>query len=255
VYVAFPGAACPLVDGSAGEFRSIRARGVSPRWTFKDVFDADQPEERRALARSLFAATDAQYERCERASDRNLITFTQRFSHPSLRLGRRTMTLDRVTGRAQVEVKADRLPDFEPEIFYVGFYAPVEDAEPQASLAGQPFRPGLDNLPGTCRDFFCVDGWLRYGRDPAWLWFSRDTALVAVGRPRPSERAGELPGDRREFWAQVFDNTWDTNFDANAWGRMSFRFDLAAEAPARPGEMFEALATECVVLVNARDKV
>jgi len=253
VYVAFAGAK-PLVDGALANFRCIRAGGVSPRWTFKDVFNASEEEERLKYYRELFAETDAVYEQAARTEERGLIVFTQRFSHPSLRLGRRTIEIDCETERALVTVKADRLPDFTPEIFYVGFEATVGDDLPTASMTGQSFVPLQDNLPGTCRDFFAIDGWLRYGGQDNWCWFARDTSLVCIGKPRPSTRLEALPENKREFWAQVFDNTWDTNFNPNAWGRMVFRFDIMNDVPMEPGAMLEANAADAVVMLRTKNK-
>ena len=125
---------------------------------------------------------------------------------------------------------------------------------PEASLTGQPFRPFADALPGTCRDFFAIDGYLRYGEGAHWSWFARDSALVCVGPPRPCARSEAPPDDPREFWAQVLDNTWDTNFDPAPHGRMLFRFDVATDAPAAPLAFFEHLAAEPVVLVRAREQ-
>lgn len=252
VYVAFTDSH-PLLNGVAGLFKTVRARGIAPRWTYKDVFDADTEEERESLYKELFMEIDSEYGEAECSRDRNMIIFTQKFAHPSLRLGRRTLMIDLCTRRIFIDLKVDRLADFTPEIFYVGFHAPVEKALPVATLVGQPFTPIADNLPGTCKDFFCIDGVLQYGSKVKWNWFARDTSLVCIGNPRPSTRRESLPEEPRDFWAQVFDNTWDTNFDPNVWGRMHFRFDIALDSAENPGEFFEALATEPVEMIYTRD--
>lgn len=254
VHVRFADAPVALLDGQFGCFRSVRAKGISPRWTFKDVFDADTQAERDHLRANRFFWTDARYEPAARWQERSLLIFTQRFSHPSLRLGRRTLEIDLCTRRATLTVKIDRPEDFAPEIFYIGFRAPCGEGVPEASLTGQSFRPFADALPGTCRDFFAIDGYLRYGEGAHWSWFARDSALVCVGPPRPCARSEAPPDDPREFWAQVLDNTWDTNFDPAPHGRMLFRFDVATDAPAAPLAFFEHLAAEPVVLVRAREQ-
>ena len=253
VRVAFDSAACTLIDGECGVFRSIRAGGLSPRWTFKDVFDADAQSERQRLYEKLFSETDARYLETECTRDAELLVYTQRFEHPSLRMGRRTLSIDLLSGSAQLEVKIDRLPDFDPEIFYIGFRAPIGDRPPMATLTGGCFRTLEEQMAGTCRDFICIDGWLGYGEDACWNWFARDSSLVCIGKPRPCTRMEGMPEDTRQFWAQVFDNSWDTNFDPNAWGRMIFRFDIDVGQHADPQRYFEENATEPVVMVTTRN--
>ena len=250
VFLAFEGENTALVEGKAGDFCAIRAKGISPRWTYKDVFDADEYERRRQLFEELFRKSEAVYHPCERGEDRGQVIFTQSFTHPSLRNGRRTLTVDCLTRRAQLCVKIHRLADFTPEIFYVGFNACAQGI-PTASLAGQAFTPGADNLPGTNKDFFAIDGCLQYGTNNKWCWYARDSALVCIGAPRPSTRA-DFPEDAREFHAQIFDNTWDTNFNPNAWGQMEFRFDISNGS--ENFSSFDARATPCIVIVQAKNK-
>lgn len=249
--LGFAGADTLLIDGNCGVFRSVRAKGLAPRWTFKDVFDADTQSERLALYRELFVETDARYQAAQCSREDDTLVYTQRFDHPSLRMGRRTLRVDLDRRCAHLEVKIDRLPDYTPEIFYIGFRAPVGDRPPEASLTGSRFRMLEEQIAGSCKDFVCIDGWLGYGEAERWNWFARDSALVCVGDPRPSTRTETMPADTRAFWAQVFDNSWDTNFDPNAWGKMVFRFDIASGDPAEPARYFEDDAAEAVVMVTA----
>lgn len=253
VYLRFDQSPLPLIDGMVGAFRSVRAKGIAPRWTFKDIFDTDEEDERLRRAGELLVHTQASYDSAQRRCAQGQLIFTQRFHHPSLRMGRRTLCVDLRTRRATLAVKIDRLSDFAPEIFYIGFRAPCGEDLPMASLTGQPFRPFADNLPGTCRDFFAIDGYLQYGSSQRWSWFARDSALVCIDSPRPCSRMEKTPEDVRSFWAQVLDSTWDTNFDPNPCGRMVFRFDLATDAPEHPLSFFEQLATEQMVMVHARE--
>lgn len=168
-------------------------------------------------------------------------------------MGRRTLRVDQKRHSALLEVKIDRLPNYAPEIFYLGFHAPVGTGLPEASLTGSRFRVLEDQIAGSCRDFICIDGWLGYGEAERWNWFARDSALVCVGNPRPSTRMEALPQNTRAFWAQVFDNSWDTNFDPNAWGKMVFRFDIALGDHADPRRYFEDEATDAVVMVSTKN--
>ena len=86
--------------------------GVSPRWVFKDIFDADDYATRQSLYNEFFRREDSVYGVCECSEDRGLVIFTQPFTHSSLRRGRRTLVIDCVTRRARLTVKLDRQYDF-----------------------------------------------------------------------------------------------------------------------------------------------
>ncbi len=252
IYVTFEDFDIPLINGKAGDFCAVRAEGVSPRWVFKDVFDADDYATRQSLYNEFFRREDSVYGVCERSEDRGLVIFTQPFTHSSLRRGRRTLVIDCVTRRARLTVKLDRQYDFTPEIFYIGFTAGI-DGLPAASLTGEEFVPFRDNIKGTNRDFFAIDGCLRYGEKNSWTWFAEDSVLVCIGEPRPSTRA-EMPENTVEFHAQVYDNTWDTNFKPNFCGAMEFRFDISVNPNDCGADCFEAYATPCITVVNTKDQ-
>ena len=128
---------------------------------------------------------------------------------------------------------------------------------PETSNGGLPFVPFEDQLPGTCSDYFAIDGWVRYGS--------------------PGRRAGSgshatphwSPSETTRFWhkihaagtpgrilAMVFNNVWFTNFVADSHGAMEFQFDLAwqptdAKNPSvDPADQADTLVSEPQVVIN-----
>ena len=68
-----------------------------------------------------------------------------------------------------------------PESFYVAFPLPVQGTLPHLSEGGLPFTPYTDQLPGSCQDYFAIDGWADYEtKDGHWFWVSRDVPIGDV---------------------------------------------------------------------------
>jgi hypothetical protein len=134
-------------------------------------------------------------------------------------------------------------------VFYLAFGFPGEKTLPVCSNGGVPFTPFRDQLPGSCRDYFAIDGWACY--QGSRLWVSRDVPLVSVGGPHAVERITAAPENPNLLLAVAFDNFWHTNFVADSHGEMVFQFDLAWQPKIeRPGELADALVAEPVVLLN-----
>ena len=123
---------------------------------------------------------------------------------------------------------------------------------PRCSNGGLPFVPFHDQLEGSCRDYFAIDGWAHYQTpDGHWLWVSRDAPLVAVGGPHTLARRTTEPSDTHRLMAMIFDNFWHTNFVANSHGEMEFQFDVAwREQLTDAGALADTLLTEPVVAIN-----
>ena len=125
---------------------------------------------------------------------------------------------------------------------------------PTLSNGGAPFTPFTDQVPGSCRDYFAIDGWAHYAAPLGhWLWASRDAALVAFGRPPAWDRRTDPPQDAGRLLAMLFDNFWYTNFDGNSHGAMEFQFDLVWREALGPDEraaVVDSLLVEPVVVVE-----
>ena len=126
---------------------------------------------------------------------------------------------------------------------------------PETSCGGVPFTPFRDQLPGTCRDYFAIDGWIHFATPAGhWLWVSHDAPLVTFGGPQTLARRSDPPQETNRVLAMIFDNFWYTNFVADSHGVMEFRFDLAwrkdLPASAAVEDLARTLASEPQVLIN-----
>lgn len=247
--VQFPGQSTPVVDGPFGEFLSVVADGFSPRWTFRDIFHNPDEAERARLCEEHLQEVEAVYRNTVRTEENGVLRFEQTVLHPALNYGKRTLTLDLQTKTAKLELRMDRRSDFAPEVLFMRFNAPGEDALPCVSNAGAVFKPEEEQLPGSCMDFYAIDGWLHYPN--GWLLNSTDTGLVTLGETSVMRRKTSRTGPANRVYVRLFDNVWDTNFTANACGQMVFRFEAAADvAPENAEATAACLDAEPVAVVK-----
>jgi hypothetical protein len=135
---------------------------------------------------------------------------------------------------------------------FLSFDLPSGLPLPVFSSGGVPFTPYRDQLKGTCKDYFAIDGWADYASPGGhWLWVTRDAPLVAVGGPHVVELHQEEPAARHRILAMVFDNCWHTNFVADSHGTMEFQFDLAWRSTLdQPAALAEAIASDPILVTN-----
>ena len=130
------------------------------------------------------------------------------------------------------------------------------DNETWIDKTGCVIRPGLDQLPGTCQAFWCVqNGILRRGKRFDLLIGSPDVPLVSFGDGEKGPvtlcdgRSGEL--NRAEIRSRIMNNYWETNFAADLGGWHEFRYVVALEQPDEPERQLyrcAALATGAAVV-------
>lgn len=249
VKVEFEGQGEALIDGVFGELLSVEADGFSPRWTLKDIFENDSPEERNALRKQHLKETEAVYGKTVCVKENGQLRYEQEFQHPSVRYGKRILTLNCHTGTAALELRMDRRSSFDPEVLFLRFDAPHTAALPTVSNAGGKFRPEADQFPGSCKDYYAIDGWICY--PDGWLLNCTDNALVSfhdTGVVSRKEHLGDCPG---RIFVRLFDNIWDTNFYADSHGLMQFRFQACTGvSPENAEQVADSLQVEPVVVVK-----
>lgn len=124
--------------------------------------------------------------------------------------------------------------NLDPENVYVALpFTSGGGDETWIDKTGCALRPGIDQLPGTCQQFYLLqNGIVRQGGDMDVLMALRDTPLVAFG-PREAGPIRLCDGNnvalnRDTPYAWVMNNFWETNFEANLGGVYEFFFDIAA---------------------------
>jgi hypothetical protein len=189
----------------------------------------------------------------DRTETPHTLVYVQALKHPRLQWASRTLEIWKQEPRARLTFKLNRISSAAPEIFYITFPLLTEKRVPRVSSGGEPFTPFTDQLPGTCRDYFAIDGWAEYvlpeGR---WLWVSRDAPLISFGSEPTLAALKEAPEDMHLLRAMVYNNFWYTNFLADQPGIMEFQFDLlwTQDAKADPAALASAVVADPILLIN-----
>jgi len=89
---------------------------------------------------------------------------------------------------------------------------------------GGPIRPGVDQLPGTCCDYYLVQaGAALVGAEVGISVSSLDAALVQIGDLRLWTYCTEIE-PTGPLYSWLTNNKWETNFALTSQGPMNFRY-------------------------------
>jgi hypothetical protein len=95
-------------------------------------------------------------------------------------------------------------------------------------------RPEFDQIPGSCKDFFCVQNLVDISNEDYGLtWVSLDAPLVEIGKmtdERPANSGVRLWLQTFEpsqtIYSYVMNNYWHTNYKADQEGSVIFRYSI-----------------------------
>ncbi len=256
VGATWPGVGKPLFAAGWGDLVAVSVRGFAPRWKLPEIWNCGDTERREQLRRDLLETTVSQPGGPVSVEQTpHTVRYTQALEHPRLAWATRRLEIWKREARARLVVRLNRNSSFAPEILYIANPLPCDGVLPRMSSGGQPFVPFADQLTGTCRDYFGIDGWAHYAApDGHWLWVSRDAPLVAVDGPHPLARIADPPARTGRLLAMVYNNFWYTNFVADSPGIMEFQFDLAWRerigSDADAAGLAETLVADLVLVIN-----
>jgi alpha-mannosidase len=244
----------PLFTSGLGDFVSVKVNAFAPRWTLSDIWNAGDATKRETLRKEKLEEVSAKSGGPATVEETpHSIRYTQPLEHPRLAWATRRLEVWKREPRARLTFRLNRLSSFAPEIFYLATPLPCDDTLPRLSSGGQPFTPFTDQLPGSCRDYFAIDGWADYSMsDGRWLWISRDAPLLTFDGPQPLARRDRPPRRSGRLLAMIYNNFWYTNFLGDEPGVMEFQFDLVwrGDNSGDAAALAEALMSEPVVVIN-----
>ncbi len=252
--LAWEGMSKPLASAGLGDFLTVSVKGFAPRWRARAIWYA-RFEQREALRKKLLETVAAHPEgRAAVADNPHTVVFSQRLRHPRVQWAVRRLEVWKREPRARLTFRLNRISSEAPEAMFIAFTLPCEGTMPRTSCGGLAFVPFRDQLPGTCRDYFAIDGWVYYPTPEGhWLWVSRDAPLVTFSEPQVLARRTEPPSAMHRVLAMVFNNFWYTNFVGDSHGVMEFQFDLGWRQrlePAAAADLADTFVAEPQVLIQ-----
>jgi hypothetical protein len=132
--------------------------------------------------------------------------------------------------RADAAVRIHKDGVWAPENVYIAlpFRTGVDPGVLWLEKAGALVRPGIDQLPGTLIDYYCIqEGLALISESQGVAIAAPDTPLIQLGSLEPGTRKvhGQQDGSERpSMYAWVLNNYWETNFKATLGGFYEFRY-------------------------------
>ena len=152
------------------------------------------------------------------------------------------LTLYHNSPRLGIDLRLHKDSVWDPENLYLAL--PFAGRETWLDKAGALMRPRIDQLPGTCVDFYAVQNGLVFaGEDQSTLLVCQDSPLITMGdmETHPIQLMGEDVSNNAPVYAWIMNNFWETNFNACLAGFYQFHFDLMVTPTTNPTDAFEEL--------------
>jgi len=137
--------------------------------------------------------------------------------------------------RIDIANQIDKQPIRDKEGLHVAFPLNVAGGQLRYDVASGIVRPELDQLPGSCKNFFSVQSFVDVSNDQLGVtWASPDTPLIEIGGITAEQPWMRVIRPSSLFYSYVMNNYWHTNYKADQEGPFSFRYAL------RPHRAFRA---------------
>jgi hypothetical protein len=144
-----------------------------------------------------------------------------------------------VEGAARVEIanRLDKLAVRTKESVHIAFPFRVPGGQVRYDVAEGIVRPEIDQLPGSCKNFFSVQSWVDISnRERGVTLTSPDAPLIEIGEITAERPWAEAAQTSPPIYSYAMNNYWHTNYKADQEGRVTFRFSVVPHGP------FEAAA-------------
>ncbi len=106
-------------------------------------------------------------------------------------------------------------------------------------------RPGIDQIPGTCMEYYTVDDGIIYeGKESSILIQTKDTPLIYMGelKHHPIVLCDNKQGNNeRDVYSWIMNNTWETNFKMDLSGFTEYCYSLDLIKTDNTNTSFETL--------------
>ncbi|WMJ89168.1 hypothetical protein [Anaerocolumna sp. MB42-C2] len=150
------------------------------------------------------------------------------------------VTAYKLTPKIDFDFRVHKNSIWEPENLYLAL--PFTAQEIFIDKAGAILRPRIDQLPGTCVDFYAVQNGVAFCQeDSSVLITTPDSPLVSYGtlKAHPIKLMGEGSTNCDEVYSWVMNNFWETNFKASLGGFYQFSYSLNLMQGSSIAEIFK----------------
>jgi alpha-mannosidase len=151
----------------------------------------------------------------------------QVLEHPKVgRLCQRMLLPD---AGAEIEFQAEWKmgTSIHPEATYMLFPFNIPGAQARFDTGGVPVRPHLDQIAGSCRDYFTTQNWVDFNNGELGVTIATpENPLVQLGDFHFAHNQAEVKLERAMFLGWVTNNYWETNFPGMQPGTVTARYHI-----------------------------
>lgn len=131
------------------------------------------------------------------------------------------------------------------ESVYMPLTLSLPDKEVYLKKGSEAFRPGIDQLPGTCLEYYMSDSGIIYQSEKTSILInSPDVPLYYFGKMKhhPVKLCnGDLEDNQRDVYSWVMNNTWETNFKMDLSGFCEYNYSITLSDTQEIETQFEQL--------------
>ncbi|MFT3894426.1 MAG: hypothetical protein QM730_22575 [Anaerolineales bacterium] len=114
-----------------------------------------------------------------------------------------------------------------PEATYLLFPFNIPNAQARFDVGGVPVRPHVDQLAGSCRDYFTVQGWVDFNNGERGITIATpENPMVQLGDFHFAHDQQDITLERALFLGWVTNNYWETNFPGMQPGTVTARYAI-----------------------------
>ncbi len=157
--------------------------------------------------------------------------------------------------RLDVDFRIHKHSVWSPENLYLALpFTAGPDEEFWVEKTGAILRPRVDQLPGTCTDFYALQSGMCFcGKDGSLVIATPDTPLITMGDLRAHEirLAGESGVENiDDVYSWVMNNFWETNFKVSLGGFHQFRYSLLSTGETTPADAIQSAREACMPVLG-----
>jgi alpha-mannosidase len=114
-----------------------------------------------------------------------------------------------------------------PEATYLLFPFNIPNAQARFDIGGVAVRPHVDQIPGSCRDYFTVQGWVDFNNGERGITIATpENPMVQLGDFHFAHDQQDITLERAMFLGWVTNNYWETNFPGMQPGTVTARYAI-----------------------------
>ncbi|WP_026495701.1 hypothetical protein [Butyrivibrio sp. WCD3002] len=152
--------------------------------------------------------------------------------------------------KLEFNVRIHKSSNWEPENLYIALpFTTGDDSSLYVNKTGCIIRPGIDQLPGTCQDFYLIQNTVAWNNGHKTVaLITKDAPLITLGDLQPRRIVLCNQADEERNRDQVFswpmNNFWETNFKVSLGGFYEFRYTLMVDEDSAVTDVFKKCESE-----------